>query len=428
MTKLSARGVYGMELEILKSFGDTFLCRVQHSGSMKLGRNVSTNSSQIILMSSVKEMPKRRVANWNYETRVELDLKFPATELEGGSSLKSDSRLAAVHISMAAWILQKDVDYDPSAAKVAFLAPEFTAQLFFELGGSDPAGSLCTSAAKAKAQFGDASLILAPVWGGLEGSMHWTLLSFEKLADGTWKVDYKDSLNAMCSSCVAAAESICTLMSVALDQDLQMPASRSNKALQAKGSGTCGYYIIHWMDEAWRCHSGYGPAAAGYPEPSHWAMRLENMTKQIVKNKGIAAAAAEKSAKKKGEVEAALKQMVQFAKEISEDELFQAKVRERTESHLHYKTWATVGGCGKCRFSKLGSTCCNPEKISAKCKAEEMESERSGMPVVNGRYRAADYTACLAEIYAKMAIERGLCQLPSLKDPAGGYEVPGVGS
>ena len=56
-----------------------------------------------------------------------------------------------------------------------------------------------------------------------------------------------------------------------------------------------------------------------------------------------------------------------------------------------------------------------------------MESERSGMPVVNGRYSNADYTACLAEIYAKMAIERGLGQLPSLKDPAGGYEVPGVG-
>ena len=108
------------------------------------------------------------------------------------------------------------------------------------------------------------------------------------MEDGSWRVEYRDSLTHVCSSSYEAAKSLTTLIAVALDKDLQMPATRCNSALQPVGSGQCGYFVVHWIDEAMKEVLGHGPAAAGWPVPQSWNARLSSIIAQIIKNAGIA--------------------------------------------------------------------------------------------------------------------------------------------
>ena len=419
------RSNYGLDFEILKVFGSSYFCRLQEAGSCKIGKNVSLHQSQVVLAAQFEAVPKKKQMTWPMETKVELDMKFPAAELDGGSSLKKDARIAAIHISLAVWLLRREML--PAAAdddKVAFLSPEMTGQVFAELSGSNPAQALCDAAAAVKAIVKEScQLIMVPVWGGAEGALHWTLLLFKKMGDGSWRVEYKDSLSKICKNSYEAGTSLITLIAVALNIDLKMPATRCNSAYQAIGSGQCGYFVVHWMDEAIKEVLGYGPAAAGWPMPQFWINKLSNIITQITKNKGISELKLAKAKAKSDELKAEAQAKLEAVGNIAKDLKFQEGVRASTETRLKFYTWASTGGCPKCKHAEFGSTCCNPDKILAKQRAEKMQADKTGKPVKDKAYSAEDYKKCLADIYAEIAVKRGMPPmppLPSLKDAAGG--------
>ena len=88
-----------------------------------------------------------------------------------------------------------------------------------------------------------------PVWA----SDHWTLLLLERkdpLSDD-WTVEYKDSLEVPSAACAKTAKKLLEIASAATGRDLELPP-RSNQCTQPKMSGTCGYYVAHWIDAKMR--------------------------------------------------------------------------------------------------------------------------------------------------------------------------------
>ena len=95
---------------------------------------------------------------------------------------------------------------------------------------------------------GKISAIL-PVWA----SDHWTLLLLSRKdpTSDDWTVDYKDSLQTPSDACACTAKKLLEIASAATGKHLELP-QRSNRCTQPKFSGTCGYYVAHWIDAKMR--------------------------------------------------------------------------------------------------------------------------------------------------------------------------------
>ena len=83
-------------------------------------------------------------------------------------------------------------------------------------------------------------------------------------------------------------------------------------------------------------------------------------------------------------------------------------------------SWGRTGGCPKCRHARFGSTCCNPDKIEARKRAEQMFADREGTSPIEGKFVQKEYQACLEQVYTEIAADRGLPKIPSCTEPAGG--------
>ena len=93
-------------------------------------------------------------------------------------------------------------------------------------------------------------------------------------------------------------------------------------------------------------------------------------------------------------------------KKIKKDKEFQALVAEGAKT-LKVHSFGSTGGCPQCRHAKFGSTCCNPDKIEAKRRAEELWAKKKGLEKVeSGKYDHADYTAMLKQVYEELASQR----------------------
>ena len=306
-------GVAGELVEILSVAHDKILARVQKAGGSKLGRNVCLKSSQFVLSSKLPDSKPPKKLFLKEEERVELDMKFNADELGKSIALTKDSRLASMHLNMLWWCVQRDLMIEDSK-EICYLDPEFSAQICYQMKLPDCDTSMEQAFASLTCKIGTAKMVLAPIWGGTDGSEHWTFLSFEKDhfasfskdAKDEWRATYKDSLSQMCKSCYSTAEIVCTLVSMAVGEDVKMPEKRCNGALQKVGSGSCGYYVMHWVEEACRRQLGEGEMANGYCEVSKMLKRLEVMTGSILKNKGCAALKTVKIEAKKLKVNADL--------------------------------------------------------------------------------------------------------------------------
>ena len=100
---------------------------------------------------------------------------------------------------------------------------------------------------------------------------------------------------------------------------------------------------------------------------------------------------------------------------------FQKEIEAVSKSaDFKFGSWGSTGGCPKCRHSKFGSTCCNPDKLKAKKRAEQMFADKANTIPVAGSCDPKDYAACLEQVYAEIAADRGLPKIPTCKDPAGG--------
>jgi hypothetical protein len=495
-------GVAGEVAEIVGVAGDKLMCRIQRAGTTKLGRNVVCCRSQIVLTAKLPPPLQMKKLTLTADVKLELDLKFDGWELERGASLNKDSRLASIHINMCWWLICRDLSL--SGKGVAYLDPEFSAATCYELNLPDvhevvlatqecelvqqsnasckPSHSMCSQsshpevaevvlAALAKLQLliKDAKLILVPVWGGTDGSEHWTLLTLE-VRDGKWSAVYKDSLTAKCTSCEDVASKLLTIVSLALEQDVKMPSELGNYAKQRVASGSCGYFVVHWMEEACRRYLGEGEMANGYPEPTRlqlacrklqlevggvrverswkaslqvkllctapklvqvlafawklharWCNRLESLVAQVKKNKGIRFDKNAKVEKKKAEIAAEAAMKLKVAQKQAADLTFQANAAKLCQK-MKMRTWASIGGCSKCRWAQFGSTCCNPDKVAAVSRAraiKQAEMEAKGS-TYDDSYDAQVYKEQLEQIYKEIVASKTLQKPPSITKPAGG--------
>ena len=422
-------GVAGEMVEILSVVGNQILARVQKARGSKLGRNVCLKTSQFALRSKLPVPKPSKKMLFSQDDRVELDMKFDAEELGKSIALTKDSRLASMHLNMLWWSIQRDLEIE-NKQEICYLDPEISAQICYQMKLPDCETSMEEAFAMLTCKIGTAKMVFAPIWGGTDGSEHWTLLifeknqfaSFEQVAKDEWRATYKDSLSQMCKSCYSTVQIICTLLSMAVGHYIKMPEDRCNGALQRVGSGTCGYYVMHWVEEACRRQLGEGEMANGYADLSKMLKRLEVMTNQILKNKGIAALKSVKIEAKRLKVAEALEAMTIMAKKLAASESFQLEAAKKTVT-FKFTTWASSGGCSKCRFAKFGSTCCNPDKKEAlqrACQLKKEQMEKDGKAYTDGEHCSKVYKECLEEVYKEIAVKRCLPDVPSLSKPGGG--------
>ena len=134
---------------------------------------------------------------------------------------------------------------------------------------------------------------------------------------------------------------------------------------------------------------------------------MELMIASMVKNQGVAALDVEKAAGQLKKQKGQDKNVAHIVKKIKKYQEFQALVAEGAKASK-FHTFGSTGGCPKCRHAKFGSSCCNPDKIEAKRRAEELWAKKQGWEkpeIVN--YDSADYNAMLKQVYEELAKEHG---------------------
>ena len=81
--------------------------------------------------------------------------------------------------------------------------------------------------------------------------------------------------------------------------------------------------------------------------------------------------------------------------------------------------WASQAGCAKCRWKVEGSTCCNPEKIQAKCRAIKDWQEKHKSD--EEKFDPKVYNEKLKEVYQEIKDKHvSPVALPKVPQKAGG--------
>lgn len=158
--------------------------------------------------------------------------------------------------------------------------------------------------------------------------------------------------------------------------------------MQPHGTGTCGQFVLHFEMDKIRRYFGEG-ASAGYPDHKDWTNKMASVMEKIVENKNKSSwePAAKKVIAKFLEAE---KERAQIAKEMAESRDFMEDIAKMASIQLA-QGFGHFGGCTKCGYRKLGSTCCNPNKINAKDRAEKEFAEKSGSVQIEGQYDPERY-------------------------------------
>ena len=273
------------------------------------------------------------------------------------------------------------------------------------------------------AKLADSQHILAPIWGGkADGELHWTLLSMSKIEE-TWEVEYKDSLTQVHKDCWENAEKILTVLAVALNaHKARMPKARSNAKFQPKGSGLCGQFVCHYTEVKVREIMGEGPHSIGHANVAKINLRVGKLMSLVILNKGFAAIHQAKAAKLKKTLEDAKTKEEEARRKLAESKDFQEKTKISAGLKLLIP-WATEAGCAKCRWKVEGSTCCNPEKMLAKQRAQKawIDAHGAGKEGSDGNYDVQVYHEKLQEIYQEILKKHtSPVDLPELPKKAGG--------
>ena len=231
-----------------------------------------------------------KILKFTHEERAIMEMKFDPEELEHvGSSLKDDSRLAAIHLDLWFWLVQRDHAIQEKR-EIVWLSPGQLANIHYELNAADAAENFVRIVGELAAQLKDAKVVLLPVWGGTagEGDQHWTLLIVSKLEDG-WSVSYKDSLSKIHKQCSENAQKLLTTVSAAVNADLKFPGDSSNKKLQDKGSIVCGQCVCHWVESKVREEMGEGLHSIGHCNVQRITQGISRVVDIIINDKGSAA-------------------------------------------------------------------------------------------------------------------------------------------
>ena len=239
--------------------------------------------------------------------------------------------------------------------------------------------------------------------------------------EGTWEFQYRDSLSGEHSHCREMAQTLMVVLLMALDihKDATVPP-RSNLAFQATGSGHCGQFVLHWMNDQVRKFSGEG-SSAGHPSPELWTGRIQSLADKIIKNKHISLVQFDKG-QKAFEMEAHAKDMqAKMATSIKSSMDLQEEVSKMARLQAH-SSFGNLGGCPKCKFAKFGSTCCNPQKIEAKKRAEYDRAQETGEEPVEGQYSTERYAFHMLQVGIEIIKSKTgqITEPPTSHAPAGG--------
>ena len=166
---------------------------------------------------------------------------------------------------------------------------------------------------------------------------------------------------------------VALLMALDIRKACQVPP-RQNLVFQPFGKGVCGQFVLHFQMDRIRRFFGEGPTA-GYPDYKEWTAKMATAMDKIVQNKNLSniTQAAKKVIKK---IDDAKAKAEADAKLLADSRSFQDEVAKLASIAVG-KGFGHFGGCSKCAFAKLGSTCCNPNKIEAKARAEKEMKEKS---------------------------------------------------
>ena len=324
------------------------------------------------------------------EERAAATQLFTPFELENGYKLSKELSLPLIHVEMWLWLMTRDFELK-KVERIKLLSPQRMSYICTQMQLPDAAERFVDEVGTFSAELLNAKLILLPVWG--DAPEHWTLLKLSKGEDGTWSVEYRDSLSGFHKGCAENAQKLTTLLACALMKDLKFPDERCNQKMQPKGSLQCGFFVCHWLEQEIREELGEGPFSIGPPNVNRVHDRLASMSAGIIRNKGWAEAHAAKAAKAKEALEKKKAEEEKALEKIANSKEFQEGVAKdaRLKSLI---PWATLAGCAKCRWKVFGSTCCNPEKIQAKNLAMAESSD--------GKLDKAVYEAKLKEVYEKV--------------------------
>ena len=118
-----------------------------------------------------------------------------------------------------------------------------------------------------------AKLTLVPIYC----SDHWTLIVLKNTAEGK-VVEYRGSLKVESAACRNYSSRFLQEIS-----ELELPA-RCNAAMQPTGTGQCGSFVLHWMEQACRneCKNEVH-SSAGWPTNEVWGGRLKTLMKMLEK-------------------------------------------------------------------------------------------------------------------------------------------------
>ena len=310
--------------------------------------------------------------------------------------------LSIVHLEMLEWLSRRDLDVPSKnlSQKMAFFAPSVVANAFARISKMTDKDCRDAEIVDLAVQWrgklnGKISAIL-PVWA----SDHWTLLLLSRKdpTSDVWTVDYKDSLATPSDACAHTAKKLLEIASAATGKHLELPP-RSNRCTQPKMSGTCGYYVAHWIDAKMReIYHNEPEMSTGTPMLSAMKKRLLSMVQMAESSLKWVETHQEKMDAQVERDEREKKEAAQIEKAIKESLDMVEQVRQKTKLVVNEDTWDSKWGCPKCAWAKKGSTCCNPNKVRAKLDAEMLYGKKHGIPAEDGKHDKEVYN----ELYAKI--------------------------
>ena len=128
-----------------------------------------------------------------------------------------------------------------------------------------------------------------------------------------------------------------------------------------------------------------------------WTDRIQCLADKVIKNKHISLVQFDK-AQKAFEMEAHAKDMqAKMAASIKTSMDLQEEVSKMARLQAH-SSFGNLGGCPKCKFAKFGSTCCNPQKIEAKKRAEYDRAQETGGEPVERQYSTERYAFHMLQV------------------------------
>jgi len=242
---------------------------------------------------------------------------------------------------------------------------------------------------------------------------HWALLTVKKDEAGVRLLEWRDSLTQESQHCRAAASQILEACFVPAAMESCTLPPRCNSARQGVGSGTCGAFVLFWIEQAVRVHCrGESPCSMKWPLNHIWGLRLHNILasvkaiqdktkKQVVRaaSKAVALAATFDQGQANTEEAVALAR-AHLATQTSDTRnglLFKDMSLDAQQSLRNRHNDGDIGnGCSKCKWLKQSKDGCL-ECVLSKASKHELKQLRGSWSLNSDEMETA-IAQCLLDV------------------------------